>query len=235
MGKFAEESGHPGSLLATLDVNDEPFNHKSISQTAHGSQSSDDTDLEDHSSQTSISRPGLLRMASDLLSDTSETTTSGRKKRSAPDSPRAGGTTDSYTDEQELLARSNNKGPILLVDDNEVNLKLLVAFIRKAKITYEPVTDGLQAVQAYKRAITDPARAFKYILMDISMPVMDGVTATHEIREFERRNKIEPPVTIIALTGQASGAMQQDAYKSGMDHFLPKPVRFKELLRLLAT
>lgn len=144
-------------------------------------------------------------------------------------------TDGSQTVEYSSSGASDTARPsVLLVDDNDVNLKLLVAFTRKARLAYEPVTDGLQALHAYQRAHNDSSRAcFTYILMDISMPVMDGMTATREIREFERKNKVKQPVTIIALTGLASEIVQQEAFKSGVNYFLHKPVRFKELLALL--
>ena len=122
--------------------------------------------------------------------------------------------------------------PVLLVDDNDVNLKLLVAFVRKAKLSYETAHDGLQALELYKEASSDPSRAFKAVVMDIQMPLMDGLSATREIRNFETRNRIDPAATIVALSGLASSSSQLEAFEAGVDHFLPKPVRFKEFLKL---
>ncbi|KAL1306269.1 hypothetical protein AAFC00_004357 [Neodothiora populina] len=70
------------------------------------------------------------------------------------------------------------------------------------------------------------------ILLDISMPVMNGFEATRHIRAFEHRHKIEP-ATIVALTGLGSADAQREAYISGVDLFLTKPVRLKELTNLL--
>jgi CheY-like chemotaxis protein len=125
------------------------------------------------------------------------------------------------------------KSRILLVDDNDINLKLLVRFVTKANYAYECATDGLQAVEAYKGASGDRNRAFRYVLMDISMPVMDGLAATREIREFEKRNRIEPRTVIVAMTGLASEMTQDDALRSGVDYFQIKPVIFKDLLKVL--
>ncbi len=64
------------------------------------------------------------------------------------------------------------------------------------------------------------------------MPVMDGLTATREIRAFERdAGKI--PAQVIALTGLASASVQQEAFTSGVNVFLPKPVRLTELSRII--
>jgi CheY-like chemotaxis protein len=60
------------------------------------------------------------------------------------------------------------------------------------------------------------------------MPVMTGLEASREIRNFERENDLEP-VTIVALTALASESVQQEAFASGIDLFLTKPVRLREL------
>jgi CheY-like chemotaxis protein len=130
---------------------------------------------------------------------------------------------------------------VLAVDDNQINLQLMVTFVRKTRHPYESATDGALALEAYKKSATDPKsgqvsndapKRFKYILMDINMPNMDGTTATKEIRKFEKENKIEPPVQIFALTGL--GDLEQPWTKeAGFDRVLSKPIKFKELKDLL--
>lgn len=131
---------------------------------------------------------------------------------------------------------------MLLVDDNKINLKLLQTFMRKRK--YTTVTnaeDGLEAVNAYTSLLhKTPSEPPDIILMDISMPVMNGFEATRRIREIERDNHdqltpMETPPTclIIALTGLASGRDQSEAFTSGFDLYITKPVSFAEISRLL--
>ncbi len=116
-------------------------------------------------------------------------------------------------------------GPrVLLVEDNPINLKLLVTFIRKLGYSYATATDGLQAVQAYTSAHGE----FDIIFMDIQMPRMDGMVASYEIRKFEAQEGVER-TTIIALTGLASADAQEQAVVSGFDLFLTKPVPLKSL------
>lgn len=91
------------------------------------------------------------------------------------------------TESVESKARSTateNQTPVLLVEDNDVNLRLLVAFMKKSNLPYVIAKDGLQATQAYELSIKggEEGRRFKYVVMDISMPVMDGIEATRIIR-----------------------------------------------------
>ncbi|OJD38041.1 sensor histidine kinase response [Diplodia corticola] len=83
-----------------------------------------------------------------------------------------------------LRHRSRSSKEILIVDDNPLNLRLLSAFLTKAGFhRHTSALNGLEALNMFKK---QPAR-WAAILMDISMPVMDGVTATQEIRAWERR------------------------------------------------
>lgn len=119
-------------------------------------------------------------------------------------------------------------GPFLLVDDNHINLKILVAYMKKNHHVCTATQDGQEAFDTYKVS----PQSYQTILMDISMPVMDGLESTRRIRGFEREKKLKP-VTIILLTGLASASIQQEAFSSGANLFLTKPVRLKELGRIL--
>ncbi|KAK3627616.1 hypothetical protein LTR56_012704 [Elasticomyces elasticus] len=125
------------------------------------------------------------------------------------------------------------KGSIsmLLVDDNPINLQLLVTYAKKEGHPKITAPDGMQAVEAYKAACLAGDKP-EVILMDISMPVMNGFEATRRIRKFEQQQGIHP-THIIALTGLGSAEAQQEAFSSGVDLYLTKPVRLKELTRVL--
>ncbi|KAI1808646.1 hypothetical protein F4811DRAFT_500166 [Daldinia bambusicola] len=122
---------------------------------------------------------------------------------------------------------------ILLVDDNAINLKLLVTFMKKIKLPYAEAVNGLEAVTQFKEA----EEPFDFVLMDLQMPVMDGLEATRHIREFEQERAGDPtaapPSTIIAITGVGNEATRQEAMDAGMSQFLTKPVKFKALQQLL--
>lgn len=119
---------------------------------------------------------------------------------------------------------------VLLVDDNAINLRLLQTFMRKRKYnSISSAENGVQAVEAVKSS----SRNFDVIFMDISMPLLDGFSATRLIREWETANQVKTPAMVIALTGLASGRDQNEAFSSGVDIYMTKPVSFKEVSRLL--
>jgi len=100
--------------------------------------------------------------------------------------------------------------------------------MKKQRLRYREAVNGLEAVEYYGEY---PAR-YSVILMDISMPVMDGMTATRRIRDYERQHGLKR-CSIIALTGLASASARLEAIASGFDHFLSKPIKFNALLPLL--
>jgi CheY-like chemotaxis protein len=116
----------------------------------------------------------------------------------------------------------------LLVDDNPINLKILMCFMKKFKQPYQTATNGEEAVSSYK---ADPGR-YGCILMDISMPVMDGLEATRQIRAFERYNNIKQSL-VLAITGLASESTRDEATRSGVDFFVTKPAKLKEIEAVL--
>jgi CheY-like chemotaxis protein len=69
-------------------------------------------------------------------------------------------------------------------------------------------------------------------LKDVSMPVMDGFTATREIRAYEKANNLAA-ATVVALTGLGSSKAQREAFASGVNLFLTKPVPLKKLKALI--
>ena len=128
---------------------------------------------------------------------------------------------------------------ILLVDDNEINVRLLVAFVEKLGYNYLIARNGQEALDSFK----EHADKICVILMgklltlsslpafnltpsiDISMPVMDGIEATRRIREHENTLDSKQRAMIVAITGVAQAEVERDAIESGMDTFLTKPIR----------
>ena len=121
---------------------------------------------------------------------------------------------------------------ILLVEDNHINLRLLQMHVKRKRMYQEIQTaeNGLLAVQAVEKR----ENGFSVIVMDISMPEMDGFEATRQIRGLEQERH-QTPAMIIALTGQASAGDRAKAYEAGVDKFLTKPLKFQELDSFLVS
>ncbi|MCK5814766.1 MAG: response regulator, partial [Flavobacteriaceae bacterium] len=113
---------------------------------------------------------------------------------------------------------------ILIVEDNLVNQKVASFFVTSFGYKVEIADNGLIAVDKIKGGFRPSA-----ILMDCMMPVMDGFTATVEIRNFEAEENI-PKIPILALTASIFDEDIDNCYKSGMDDYIAKPIN-KALLQ----
>lgn len=116
-----------------------------------------------------------------------------------------------------VIETGSFKHRILLAEDNAVNSKVALLLLKRIGIEADLVLNGSEAVKAYQH------NHYDLILMDLQMPIMDGLEATKQIRALTQRK--ESP-WIIALT---AGAMQQDrdeAFASGFNDFIPKPINF---------
>lgn len=102
--------------------------------------------------------------------------------------------------------------------------------MKKLNYKYNTASNGQEAVDTF---IQSPAGRYSCVFMDISMPVMDGFEATRRIRAFERERRAPKPTPIFALSGLASADAQKEAFASGIDLFLSKPVKLKELSSFL--
>ncbi|KAG6007117.1 hypothetical protein E4U21_006301 [Claviceps maximensis] len=118
----------------------------------------------------------------------------------------------------------------LLVDDNHINLKVLSTYMKKLGLEYDTAVHGKDAVDLFCQA----PLTYSCVLMDISMPVMDGFEATRCIRAYEDRENTQH-VPIIALSGLASEDAQREALGSGMNLLLTKPVKLKALGGILES
>lgn len=116
----------------------------------------------------------------------------------------------------------------LVVEDNTTSRKLMVLMLGALGCRCVAVDNGKAAVDAH---ITQP---FDVILMDIQMPVMDGLEATRLIREQEKHHPTHRRTRIIALTANALDSDRSACMKAGMDDFLTKPIRREVLAQALA-
>ncbi|HEJ5179319.1 TPA: response regulator [Pseudomonas aeruginosa] len=112
---------------------------------------------------------------------------------------------------------------ILLVEDNPVNQTVIEAMLRSLGYRVTLVADGIQAVRSAER------QRYDAILMDCRLPVLDGYSATREIRAQENGRQ----VPIIALTANALQGDRENCLQAGMNDYLAKPFKRAELQRIL--
>lgn len=117
----------------------------------------------------------------------------------------------------------------LLVDDNIVNLRIMRMYCEKRHITYTSAADGREAVDRFKESL-DRNEPVNLILMDLQMPVCDGLDATKEIREIEKKSALASSA-IFMVTGQDSVQDKTDSFEAGADEFYVKPMSIKTLDR----
>lgn len=118
-------------------------------------------------------------------------------------------------------------GRVLVVEDNPVNRKVIQAMLGKLGLHIDTVENGQEALDAITGGLKPDL-----VLMDVQMPVMDGLQATAEIRRWEAAGE-RGHLPIVALT---AGAFEEDHLRctaAGMDDFLAKPIKHGELLAAL--
>jgi CheY-like chemotaxis protein len=122
--------------------------------------------------------------------------------------------------EQGTIQPSSVPLNVLVVDDNVINQKVAVKMLQRLKLQPDVVDDGLQAVHAVK------SKQYDLVLMDVQMPVMDGLEATRAIRAFEEG---KTHTIIVAVTANAIQGDKERCLQSGMDDYLPKPIKQQDI------
>lgn len=173
-----------------------------------------------------LRRRSLLRQASH--SEQSESPTHSESQSGSSPPPASRPSSRASVTSNNRTSPGPSPGTVLLVEDNPINLKLLIASMRKLRQSYATAVNGLEAVEKY----TASPSTYSLVFMDMSMPVMDGFTATERIREFERRHGLRR-CRILALTGVASAEAREGAFRNGVDDFVVKPVSMGRLREIV--
>jgi CheY-like chemotaxis protein len=126
-----------------------------------------------------------------------------------------------------VAAADKDKITILVAEDNEVNRRVIAAMLADGGYDIHFAHDGVQAVDAYRRLQPD------IVLMDVSMPHLDGLQATAQIRKLEAG--ATHTARVIGLTAHAMPDDRKICLDSGMDEYLAKPIVREKLLALLKT
>ena len=126
-------------------------------------------------------------------------------------------------------------GCVLIVEDNLMNQKVAKVVVKRCGLRADVANNGREAVEALTRG-----GRYDAILMDIQMPVMDGLDATREIRRLEALGAISPGPGgggnfIVAVSANATAENHQEGFEAGMDEYITKPIYPTRLRELLMT
>ncbi len=118
---------------------------------------------------------------------------------------------------------------LLMAEDNELNAEIARTLLEDAGASVTVVTDGQQALERFRQ---DPPGTYDALLMDMMMPVMDGLAATRAIRALDRPDAKTIP--IIATTANAFAEDAEKCIASGMNAHLPKPLQVQKVIETIA-
>ncbi|MCP4408514.1 MAG: response regulator, partial [Gammaproteobacteria bacterium] len=137
---------------------------------------------------------------------------------------------------------------ILLVEDHKINQQVAVAILMQVGVVVEVAGNGREGVDRLKAVADRTEPFFDAVLMDIEMPVMDGLEATRRIREWKAQSSkhkvaesVDSPETfphpgsvpIIAMTAHAMEEHRKECLATGMNDFIAKPIDERELYKAL--
>jgi CheY-like chemotaxis protein len=121
---------------------------------------------------------------------------------------------------------AGNKARILLAEDNITNQQVALGSLKKLGLQADAVGDGAEAIKALE------STPYDLVLMDVQMPVMDGLEATRQIRSASS-SVLNPNIPIVALTAHAMPSDREKCLEAGMNDYLAKPVAPQALARVL--
>ncbi|KAL0312209.1 UNVERIFIED_CONTAM: Histidine kinase [Sesamum radiatum] len=236
----SDELSHMENQDFPNDGNDDDFTFRHFSvPTTHFGFSKGHSDMKSHfhpyAQSTSFSR------VSEKSNKTSETSVSQEKYQTHEERDRASECSSSYNAE---IPTAELKPKILLVEDNKINVMVTKSMMKQLGHNVDVVNNGAEALRAVQR------QNYDLILMDVCMPVMDGLQATRLIRSFEETGSWDdavkagiqlqlPPensspnsqeekpgkrIPIIAMTANALSESADDCFANGMDSFVSKPI-----------
>ena len=119
---------------------------------------------------------------------------------------------------------------ILLVEDNEINMEIARTLLEFRNASVDGACNGQQAVEMFR---SSPQNHYDAVLMDVRMPVMDGIAATQAIRGLDRADAATVP--ILAMTANAFAEDIEQSRKAGMNEHLAKPIEPETLYARLAS
>lgn len=120
------------------------------------------------------------------------------------------------------------KWKILLAEDNKINQKIASLTFKMMGVSIDIASNGQEALEMYRQ------HKYDLIMMDLHMPVMDGMEASRHIRSFENETDSNHRVFMIALSASSVNELKEECLANGMDDFMEKPFKEKDLRAILA-
>ena len=130
-------------------------------------------------------------------------------------------------DEEKVTNFARDDLSVLVVDDNKTNLLVLEAMLRKFGLEPDLTNNGSEALKVLAN------KRYDLVLMDCQMPVIDGYTATREIRTLEKARGQDQHLPIVAVTAHALEGDREACLEAGMDDYMMKPILLSELESIL--
>jgi CheY-like chemotaxis protein len=124
---------------------------------------------------------------------------------------------------QDISKNSVSSSCILLAEGDEANRKVTLCMLKRLGYAVDVVSNGVEALGALK------LRSYDLVLMNVSMPLMDGIEATRQIRKRWQNGQ-----KIIALTANVLPGVKEKCIAAGMDDYISKPVKLDELAKVLS-
>jgi CheY-like chemotaxis protein len=117
---------------------------------------------------------------------------------------------------------------ILLAEDNWINQRIATLTFRQLGVSIDIASNGQEALEKYRE------NNYDLIMMDLQMPVMDGLESARKIRSFEEESESGHRVYIVALTANVNPEIKEECTTAGMDDFIEKPFQESDLRNLLS-
>jgi CheY-like chemotaxis protein len=118
---------------------------------------------------------------------------------------------------------------ILLAEDNLINQKIASITFARMGVKIDIASNGKEAVDMFLN------KSYDVILMDLQMPIMDGLEAARQIRNVEQEKQTDRHVYIIALTANVLSDKREECMKAGMDNMMEKPLQENVLREIIAN
>jgi len=134
--------------------------------------------------------------------------------------------TPELIEETASIQQTKFDAKVLVTEDNIINQKLIKRILEEHGITVDIANNGLESFEKRRSGEYD------LLFMDIQMPIMDGIEATHEILDYEEDEEV-PHIPIVALTANALKGDRERFLNEGMDEYITKPIETTELLYIL--